>query len=236
MKSHEGVAAQVKDWTKDELSFSPIHRKWMRTWESFWGTNGKVHPGSYVTKQGASVDVELERDAVVIYYEGWGGIVRLDRLLERDAVVIYYEGSKIAFYGDNELPPEKFSSSEIKALNSLVYYENPLDPAVVKHDLIRTIRARVSYLCNRHTLPSSFKRERLNLSDTNQPSLVNCIVFVGIGDSLLIDEEQRKLLALPIKGNSNHYEEADLSALDNQDLGYILTYFLNTHQITEVRK
>ena len=32
------------------------------------------------------------------------------------------------------------------------------------------------------------------------------------------------------------YEEADLSALDNQDLGYILTYFLNTHQITEVRK
>ncbi|NCU34209.1 hypothetical protein EOM27_02695 [Candidatus Saccharibacteria bacterium] len=186
----------------------------MRTWESFWGTNGKVHPGSYVTKQGASVDVELERDAVVIYYEG----------------------SKIAFYGDNELPPEKFSSSEIKALNSLVYYENPLDPAVVKHDLIRTIRARVSYLCNRHTLPSSFKRERLNLSDTNQPSLVNCIVFVGIGDSLLIDEEQRKLLALPIKGNSNHYEEADLSALDNQDLGYILTYFLNTHQITEVRK
>jgi hypothetical protein len=214
MKSHEGVAAQVKDWTKDELSFSPIHRKWMRTWESFWGTNGKVHPGSYVTKQGASVDVELERDAVVIYYEG----------------------SKIAFYGDNELPPEKFSSSEIKALNSLVYYENPLDPAVVKHDLIRTIRARVSYLCNRHTLPSSFKRERLNLSDTNQPSLVNCIVFVGIGDSLLIDEEQRKLLALPIKGNSNHYEEADLSALDNQDLGYILTYFLNTHQITEVRK
>lgn len=216
MKSHEGVAAQVKDWTKDELSLSPIHRKWMRTWESFWGTNGKVHPGSYVTKQGASVDVELERDAVVIYYEG----------------------SKIAFYGDNELPPEKFSSSEIKALNSLVYYENPLDPAVVKHDLIRTIRARVSYLCNRHTLPSSFKRERLNLnlSDTNQPSLVNCIVFVGIGDSLLIDEEQRKLLALPIKGNSNHYEEADLSALDNQDLGYILTYFLNTHQITEVRK
>ena len=214
MKSHEGVAAQVKDWTKDELSFSPIHRKWMRTWESFWGTNGKVHPGSYVTKQGASVDVELERDAVVICYEG----------------------SKIAFYGDNELPPEKFSSSEIKALNSLVYYENPLDPAVVKHDLIRTIRARVSYLCNRHTLPSSFKRERLNLSDTNQPSLVNCIVFVGIGDSLLIDEEQRKLLALPIKGNSNHYEEADLSALDNQDLGYILTYFLNTHQITEVRK
>ena len=214
MKSHEGVAAQVKDWTKDELSFSPIHRKWMRTWESFWGTNGKVHPGSYVTKQGASVDVELERDAVVIYYEG----------------------SKIAFYGDNELPPEKFSSAEIKALNSLVYYENPLDPAVVKHDLIRTIRARVSYLCNRHTLPSSFKRERLNLSDTNQPSLVNCIVFVGIGDSLLIDEEQRKLLALPIKGNSNHYEEADLSALDNQDLGYILTYFLNTHQITEVRK
>ena len=214
MKSHEGVAAQVKDWTKDELSFSPIHRKWMRTWESFWGTNGKVHPGSYVTKQGASVDVELERDAVVIYYEG----------------------SKIAFYGDNELPPEKFSSSEIKALNSLVYYEYPLDPAVVKHDLIRTIRARVSYLCNRHTLPSSFKRERLNLSDTNQPSLVNCIVFVGIGDSLLIDEEQRKLLALPIKGNSNHYEEADLSALDNQDLGYILTYFLNTHQITEVRK
>ena len=214
MESHEGVAAQVKDWTKDELSFSPIHRKWMRTWESFWGTNGKVHPGSYVTKQGASVDVELERDAVVIYYEG----------------------SKIAFYGDNELPPEKFSSSEIKALNSLVYYENPLDPAVVKHDLIRTIRARVSYLCNRHTLPSSFKRERLNLSDTNQPSLVNCIVFVGIGDSLLIDEEQRKLLALPIKGNSNHYEEADLSALDNQDLGYILTYFLNTHQITEVRK
>ena len=214
MKSHEGVAAQVKDWTKDELSFSPIHRKWMRTWESFWGTNGKVHPGSYVTKQGASVDVELEQDAVVIYYEG----------------------SKIAFYGDNELPPEKFSSSEIKALNSLVYYENPLDPAVVKHDLIRTIRARVSYLCNRHTLPSSFKRERLNLSDTNQPSLVNCIVFVGIGDSLLIDEEQRKLLALPIKGNSNHYEEADLSALDNQDLGYILTYFLNTHQITEVRK
>ena len=214
MKSHEGVAAQVKDWTKDELSFSPIHRKWMKTWESFWGTNGKVHPGSYVTKQGASVDVELERDAVVIYYEG----------------------SKIAFYGDNELPPEKFSSSEIKALNSLVYYENPLDPAVVKHDLIRTIRARVSYLCNRHTLPSSFKRERLNLSDTNQPSLVNCIVFVGIGDSLLIDEEQRKLLALPIKGNSNHYEEADLSALDNQDLGYILTYFLNTHQITEVRK
>ena len=214
MKSHEGVAAQVKDWTKDELSFSPIHRKWMRTWESFWGTNGKVHPGSYVTKQGASVDVELERDAVVIYYEG----------------------SKIAFYGDNELPPEKFSSSEIKALNSLVYYENPLDPAVVKHDLIRTIRARVSYLCNRHTLPSSFKRERLNLSDTNQPSLVNCIVFVGIGDSLLIDEEQRKLLALPIKGNSNHYEEADLSALDNQDLGYILTYFLNTHQITEIRK
>ena len=214
MKSHEGVAAQVKDLTKDELSFSPIHRKWMRTWESFWGTNGKVHPGSYVTKQGASVDVELERDAVVIYYEG----------------------SKIAFYGDNELPPEKFSSSEIKALNSLVYYENPLDPAVVKHDLIRTIRARVSYLCNRHTLPSSFKRERLNLSDTNQPSLVNCIVFVGIGDSLLIDEEQRKLLALPIKGNSNHYEEADLSALDNQDLGYILTYFLNTHQITEVRK
>ena len=214
MKSHEGVAAQVKDWTKDELSLSPIHRKWMRTWESFWGTNGKVHPGSYVTKQGASVDVELERDAVVIYYEG----------------------SKIAFYGDNELPPEKFSSSEIKALNSLVYYENPLDPAVVKHDLIRTIRARVSYLCNRHTLPSSFKRERLNLSDTNQPSLVNCIVFVGIGDSLLIDEEQRKLLALPIKGNSNHYEEADLSALGNQDLGYILTYFLNTHQITEVRK
>lgn len=214
MKSHEGVAAQVKDWTKDELSLSPIHRKWMRTWESFWGTNGKVHPGSYVTKQGASVDVELERDAVVIYYEG----------------------SKIAFYGDNELPPEKFSSSEIKALNSLVYYENPLDPAVVKHDLIRTIRARVSYLCNRHTLPSSFKRERLNLSDTNQPSLVNCIVFVGIGDSLLINEEQRKLLALPIKGNSNHYEEADLSALDNQDLGYILTYFLNTHQITEVRK
>lgn len=214
MKSHEGVAAQVKDWTKDELSLSPIHRKWMRTWESFWGTNGKVHPGSYVTKQGASVDVELERDAVVIYYEG----------------------SKIAFYGDNELPPEKFSSSEIKALNSLVYYENPLDPAVVKHDLIRTIRARVSYLCNRHTLPSSFKRERLNLSDTNQSSLVNCIVFVGIGDSLLIDEEQRKLLALPIKGNSNHYEEADLSALDNQDLGYILTYFLNTHQITEVRK
>lgn len=216
MKSHEGVAAQVKDWTKDELSLSPIHRKWMRTWESFWGTNGKVHPGSYVTKQGASVDVELERDAVVIYYEG----------------------SKIAFYGDNELPPEKFSSSEIKALNSLVYYENPLDPDVVKHDLIRTIRARVSYLCNRHTLPSSFKRERLNLnlSDTNQPSLVNCIVFVGIGDSLLIDEEQRKLLALPIKGNSNHYEEADLSALDNQDLGYILTYFLNTHQITEVRK
>lgn len=214
MKSHEGVAAQVKDWTKDELSLSPIHRKWMRTWESFWGTNGKVHPGSYVTKQGASVDVELERDAVVIYYEG----------------------SKIAFYGDNELPPEKFSSSEIKALNSLVYYENPLDPAVVKHDLIRTIRARVSYLCNRHTLPSSFKRERLNLSDTNQSSLVNCIVFVGIGDSLLIDEEQRRLLALPIKGNSNHYEEADLSALDNQDLGYILTYFLNTHQITEVRK
>ena len=214
MKSHEGVAAQVKDWTKDELSLSPIHRKWMRTWESFWGTNGKVHPGSYVTKPGASGDVELERDAVVIYYEG----------------------SNIAFYGDNELPPEKFSSSEIKALNSLVYYENPLDPAVVKHDLIRTIRARVSYLCNRHTLPSSFKRERLNLSDTNQPSLVNCIVFVGIGDSLLIDEEQRKLLALPIKGNSNHYEEADLSALDNQDLGYILTYFLNTHQITEVRK
>lgn len=214
MKSHEGVAAQVKDWIKDELSLSPIHRKWMRTWESFWGTNGKVHPGSYVTKQGTSVDVELERDAVVIYYEG----------------------SKIAFYGDSELPPEKFSSSEIKALNSLVYYENPLDPAVVKHDLIRTIRARVSYLCNRHTLPSSFKRERLNLSDTNQPSLVNCIVFVGIGDSLLIDEEQRKLLALPIKGNSNHYEEADLSALDNQDLGYILTYFLNTHQITEVRK
>ena len=214
MKSHEWVAAQVKDWIKDELSLSPIHRKWMRTWELFCGTNGKVHPGSYVTKQGTSVDVELERDAVVIYYEG----------------------SKIAFYGDSELPPEKFSSSEIKALNSLVYYENPLDPAVVKHDLIRTIRARVSYLCNRHTLPSSFKRERLNLSDTNQPSLVNCIVFVGIGDSLLIDEEQRKLLALPIKGNSNHYEEADLSALDNQDLGYILTYFLNTHQITEVRK
>ena len=211
MKSYEGVVTQpAAEWFKDA---SPIQKKWMIFWERFWG-DGIIRPGAYITKRGTSVTVDINRDIVIVEYEG----------------------SRIAFYSDDDLPPKAFTPDEVKVLNSLAYYENPLDPVAVKHDLIHTIQARVNYLCNRKALPSSYKRESLNLSRTDGSNSVNCIAIVGTSNWFLIDEDHHQLMSLSIEDNTHYYCPMDLHKLENIYLSFILSDILGTSKITEVRK
>ena len=203
MKPYEGVTSE---W---QPNMTPLQKRWSYLWNMFWGRDKKIIPGKYSTLQGTSVLVELQHNLVIVEYN--------------EGIVIFDE--------DNDLPPQDFTPAEVSTLQAIRFYENPIeiDLEEKKKNLIAKSNAKINLLCRKAALPTNLKRATLNLDldDGLGDRLVDCITFVGSGDTFLINREDKVLLASSITGTHHYYKKVDLNRLGIEDIGYILNHLLN---------